>query len=214
MKKCQKEEKSDNTPSKDYCASFFHCPQFYKYVPNTLTTLRLLGTPVILWGIIEDQFIAAFWLFIFVCLTDWLDGYLARKWQVISKFGQIADPLADKFLLICVYLTLTLKGLVPLWLTVCIILRDVFILIVSSGIIISYKKNISLAPHLIGKISTMLQMTFIGLVLIAGRPVFPSISLSSVEGVLMVSFLYSVAFITVLSGIIYAWIALAIFRKP
>jgi cardiolipin synthase len=193
-----------NTPS-------LSVSSFYKHVPNILTILRLLGTPLILWVIAKDELIAAFWIFFAICITDWLDGYLARRWQATSKLGQILDPLADKFLLLSVYLTLALFNLIPMWLTVLVVIRDFLILTIGSGIILSRNLNISLAPQFMGKISTTLQMLFIGFVLIEGIPVL-SIP-SSIKDILMVSFLYSVTVTTILSGVMYAQVAFKAFRK-
>jgi cardiolipin synthase len=184
---------------------------FYNHIPNILTILRLLGAPLTFWSIAKGELTTAFWIFFTICITDWLDGYLARRWQATSKLGQILDPLADKFLLLSVYLTLALYNLIPIWLTVLVITRDFLILTIGSGIILSKQLNISLAPQFMGKISTTLQMLFIGLILIEGTPV-PSIP-SSIKDILMVSFLYSVAVTTILSGVMYAQVAFKAFRK-
>lgn len=176
---------------------------FYKQIPNSLTILRLLGTPVIIWLIAKEQFTAAFWIFFAVSVTDWLDGYLARRWEVTSRFGQLLDPLADKILLISLYLVLGLWGFIPLWLTIIVFTRDFLILTIGGSMIIARKGNIQLPPQLSGKISTTLQMLFIGLILAGGLKI-TSIPTSSIQSILMVTFLYVVALTTILSGITYA----------
>lgn len=180
---------------------------FRKHIPNTLSILRLLGTPLSVWAIAQGELSYAFWIFFVVCVTDWLDGYLARRWQVISKLGQILDPLADKFLLISVYLALGLWGYIPLWATAIVFIRDFLILSIGSGILLSRKVNIHLTPHFMGKLSTTLQMLFIGLVL-AGGDSIPSIPTSSIKSILMVSFLYGMTLTTILSGVTYARVTL------
>lgn len=185
---------------------------FYKYIPNALTILRLLGTPLTLWIIAKGELTTAFWFFFAICITDWLDGYLARRWQVTSKLGQVLDPLADKFLLISLYFALALWGFIPVWLTTLVLLRDFLILTISGGIILSQKINILLAPKFIGKMSTTLQMLFIGLVLAKGAPAL-SIPTPSIESILMVFFLYSVALTTILSGLTYAKAVFNAFHK-
>ncbi|MDF3034693.1 MAG: hypothetical protein K0R76_1647 [Alphaproteobacteria bacterium] len=185
---------------------------FYKSIPNILTILRLLGTPLILWLVAQGVFTTAFLVFFTVCLTDWLDGYLARQWQVTSKLGQILDPLADKFLLMSLYLALALWEFIPVWLTIFVLTRDVLILTISGGIILFQKVKIPLAPQFIGKLSTTLQMLFIGLILAHEVPL-SSIPPSSIKGIVMVSCLYSVALTTVLSGIAYARMAFKAFRN-
>lgn len=181
-------------------------PSFCKHIPNILSTLRLIGTPLSVWIIAHDQLTTAFWIFFAVCVTDWLDGYLARRWHVTSKLGQILDPLADKFLLISVYLALGLWRYIPMWATFLVLTRDFLILTISCGIILNRKVNIRLTPQFMGKVSTTFQMLFIGLVL-AGEVAIPSIPTASIESILMVFFLYSMALTTILSGITYARVA-------
>jgi len=162
--------------------------------------------------IARGQFVAAFWVFFAVCATDWLDGYLARRWQVTSRFGQILDPLADKFLLISLYIFLSIWEFIPLWLTTLVLIRDFLILTIGGGIILTRKEEIRLPPQLMGKISTTLQMFFVGLILASKAPVL-SIPTSSILSSLMVFFLYIVAFTTILSGITYARVVMRTFRQ-
>ncbi len=185
---------------------------FYKYIPNLLTILRLLGAPLCIWLIAQNQLDFAFWTFFAVSITDWLDGYLARRWQATSKLGQILDPIADKSLIMSVYLALGLLAFIPIWLTALVLLRDLLILLSSSSILLMRRVKMNLAPTLIGKISTTAQMLFVGLILARGVPA-SFVPTSSIENILMVSFLYSVALLTVLSGIIYARMAMSVLRK-
>lgn len=187
-------------------------PSFYSHIPNLLTILRIVGAPLSVWFITQNQLVVAFWIFFAVSTTDWLDGYLARRWEVTSKLGQILDPIADKLLIMSVYLALGLWKFIPIWLTALVLSRDLLILLSSSSIILTKKVVMDLAPNFIGKISTTAQMLFVGFVLARGVPV-PSIPTSSIENNLMVFFLYSVAFLTILSGITYARMALGAFRK-
>lgn len=193
-------------------ASFSEASSFYKHIPNLLTVLRLLGTPLSVWFIAQNQLTIAFWIFFCVSATDWLDGYLARRWQAASKLGQILDPIADKFLIMSTYLALGFWGFIPFWLTALILLRDFLILLSGSVIVLIRRTNMNLAPNFVGKISTMIQMLFAGLLLARGSPV-PSFPTSSIENNLMVFFLYSVAFFTVLSGITYARTGIKDLRK-
>jgi len=179
----------------------------YRYIPNALTILRLLGTPITVWMIWQDYLISALWTFFLICITDWFDGYLARRWQVVSQLGQVLDPLADKLLMISIYFTFGLKGLIPLWLTTIVLGRDGLILGMGSLILrqekLHQKTKTSLEPKLIGKISTTLQMLLIGLILTRDT-LISSIPPSSIGSILMVFFVYGVAFVTILSGIAYA----------
>jgi cardiolipin synthase len=155
---------------------------------------------------------ALVWFFV-ISVTDWFDGYLARRWNAISTLGQILDPIADKFLIVSVYLVLGLWGFIPLWLTMIVVARDLLILFVGSSILMTRKGQIQLPPQFIGKISTTLQMLFIGFLLIGGAAV-PSFPVSSIQSIVMVSFLYIVALTTIVSGIAYAKVAINTLQKP
>lgn len=214
-----KEHQGKTTLGKDIQTKQEHlissCPNtssFYKYFPNTLTILRLLGTPLCVWFIAHNQLTVAFWIFFAVCITDWFDGYLARRWQATSKLGQMLDPIADKLLIMSVYLALGWWAFIPLWLTALVLSRDLLILLSSSGIMFMGQVKMNLTPTLLGKVSTTAQMLFSGFIL--ARDVFASFTpTSSVENILMVSFLYSVTFLTILSGVTYGRMAISAFRK-
>src|SRR5690606_1014747 len=120
--------------------------------------------------------------------------------------------IADKSLIMSVYLALGLLAFIPIWLTALVLLRDLLILLSSSSILLMRRVKMNLAPTLIGKISTTAQMLFVGLILARGVPA-SFVPTSSIENILMVSFLYSVALLTVLSGIIYARMAMSVLRK-
>lgn len=182
---------------------------FYKYIPNTLTLFRLLATPLSIWALAQHQLTVAFWLFFSASITDWFDGYLARRWQVTSQFGQILDPIADKSLILSLFFTLSLYGYIPWWLTILVWIRDVLILSIGGGIILTRHQKPALPPHFIGKVSTAFQMLFIGTILLT-----TSTSLSSIESYLMIILFYGVALTTILSGIVYGRVALQVFRQP
>jgi len=113
------------------------------------------------------------------------------------------DPLADKALVISIYLALGMWGFIPFWLTVLVLTRDTLILTISCSILFIKKTKIHLPPSLIGKICTAFQLFYIGLVL-DGDLTFLSFPLTSIGNFIMVFFLYGVAFFTILSGIDYA----------
>jgi cardiolipin synthase (CMP-forming) len=178
-------------------------PCIKKYIPNTLTLLRLFSTPLCIWAIFENKLTLGLWIYFATSLTDWFDGFLARKWEVTSKFGQILDPIADKVLVISVYTTLGLLGFIPYWLTYIVILRDLLILSIGFSIFLLHGKQRNLPPLFIGKLCAALQMLFIGCTLIHGE--FLSPSSSGITNQLMILFSYSVAAITTISGLSYGW---------
>lgn len=134
-----------------------------KNIPNILTIGRILLIPVFLWLVFaRDAIASALLVFVAAALTDWLDGWLARKWQVISDFGKIADPLADKLLVLSALAALTWLPPYRLWLPIFIViaLRELVITILRE---IYKKRGIIVPADKLGKWKTFLQM--LGIVL-------------------------------------------------
>jgi cardiolipin synthase len=98
-----------------------------RFIPNALCVLRMLLVVPVAWLLVRHEFRLTLWLFAFAAATDGLDGFLAKRCGWTSELGKILDPLADKILLVGVFLTLGLMGLVPLWLALVAIARDVII---------------------------------------------------------------------------------------
>ena len=132
-----------------------------RWIPNALTLLRVLMIPLFLWLIFGhgDPRPAEWALLVFALasFTDFLDGYLARKWNVISNFGKIADPLADKLLVLSALSALTWLEPFRLWLPfiILIFLRELVITILRE---IYLKRGIVLPADRLGKIKTVAQM--------------------------------------------------------
>jgi cardiolipin synthase (CMP-forming) len=95
-------------------------------VPNALSLLRLLGVPIFLWLVLgpESDGLAVLVLML-AGLSDWLDGKIARRWNQASRLGQLLDPAADRLYILATLVGLTLRDVLPSWITVAIIVRDV-----------------------------------------------------------------------------------------
>jgi cardiolipin synthase len=121
-------------------------------IPNALSFLRIALVPVFLWFLLEEMFVSAIIVLATAGLTDFLDGYLARKLNQTTKLGKMLDPVADRLYIFATLLALSATGYVPWWLAGLVILRDVLMLI-SLPILASvgYK---SLPVHYLGKAST------------------------------------------------------------
>lgn len=133
---------------------------------NVLSLLRIVLTPVIVWLILIQHYTMALGLFIIAGLSDALDGLAARWLQTKTPLGAYLDPLADKCLVVCVYYTLGSKGLIPLWLMIVVIFRDVMIL---AGIVFAALFSASplvIKPIVTSKINTVLQLLLILFILI------------------------------------------------
>jgi CDP-diacylglycerol--glycerol-3-phosphate 3-phosphatidyltransferase len=128
-----------------------------KYLPNSLTILRIFFIPIFIYFSLNDLEPIALFIFVFACMTDWLDGFIARKYQYISKFGQIMDPLADKVLIITALIILNINPINYLsWVVTLIIsLREIAVTILRSYF---QHKNIIIPADFWGKIKTVFQM--------------------------------------------------------
>ena len=98
-------------------------------LPNLITGGRLLCVPIEVYLLIEAAYMAAFVLFILMVFSAGLDGYLAKRNGQVTELGAMRDPLADKALLVSVFITLGLQQDLPTWLVVFVVFRDLFILI-------------------------------------------------------------------------------------
>lgn len=134
-----------------------------RHVPNILTVLRLLSVPAIIWLISSGETVGAFWLFATASVTDALDGAIARLFDARSRLGAWLDPLADKVMLVAVYITLGIAGHIPLWLVVLVVLRDVLIVLYAMVYVLAGVFTGS--PLFISKINTATQILLAGVVL-------------------------------------------------
>ena len=94
-----------------------------KHIPNLLTMLRFVLIPFIVGYLSEGNYILAFVFLTLSAITDVLDGFIARKFNFITNFGKLIDPLADKATQICVLTVLTLQHIIPLWILVIVLLK-------------------------------------------------------------------------------------------
>lgn len=136
-----------------------------RHLPNLITVLRfVLIVPVVL-SLIDGNFLLGLVLFAVAGLSDGLDGWLARRFGWTSRFGAIADPLADKVLLGAVFITLTVTHAVPVWVTAVVLLRDVVIM-GGAGAYQWLIGKVEYAARLPGKLYTGVQIAFVLLVLV------------------------------------------------
>jgi cardiolipin synthase len=133
-------------------------------VPNLISLVRLAAVPLVVWMIATERLAGAFWVFIAAGVSDAVDGYLARVLKQRTKLGAYLDPLADKLLLVCVFVTLGHAGKLDSWLVILVVSRD--IMIVGGIILLSLVEHrIAIAPSSISKANTIVQVAFAGLVL-------------------------------------------------
>lgn len=124
-----------------------------KHVPNILTMIRFLLIPAILYFIFTEQYIAAFVMLTISGLTDVLDGIIARKFNCITNFGKLIDPLADKTTQISILAALTFKGIIPLWMLLVVFVKE-FAMIAGASFL--YGKELVVSSKWFGKLATVL----------------------------------------------------------
>ena len=124
-----------------------------KNIPNILTISRFIFIPFILIAISNENYILAIVLLTLSGITDILDGFIARKFNFITNFGKLIDPLADKATQISVLVALMLKGIIPFWIIAVIFLKE-FILVVGAAFL--YGKELVVSSKWYGKATTVL----------------------------------------------------------
>ena len=125
----------------------------FKHVPNMLTILRFILIPFIIVFLFQDKYIEAFIFLTASGITDVLDGFIARKFNFITNFGKLIDPLADKTTQIAILVTLALKGIIPCWFLVIVFIKE-FLMIAGASFL--YGKELVVSSRWYGKLSTVL----------------------------------------------------------
>ena len=135
-------------------------------VPNVITAVRLAGLPLFAWLVLGAQrLLTAFWVLVIIATTDWIDGYVARRFDQVTRIGKLVDPLVDRLLLATAVITLLIEGLLPWPLVVAILLRDALVL----GLSLVWFGGIPPFPvSRTGKLATALLMIGVPAFLLAG----------------------------------------------
>ena len=169
-------------------------------LPNFISLARLLCAPLIVWLILTEAWVTAFVVFFVAGVSDAVDGFLAKRLGMQSYIGGYLDPIADKTLLVSIYISLSFQELLPLWLVILVVSRD---LLIVGGALLLFTLNqpTQIAPSLSSKLNTLLQITLAALVI--GILAFELDSFANV----IVTLTVAVAVTTVVSGTGYlvAW---------
>jgi cardiolipin synthase len=167
-----------------------------RHIPNLITILRLMAAPFAAWLLAEARYREALGVVVLAGLTDWFDGFAARHLNAAGKTGVILDPLADKILLVTLFVELAVIHLIPLWMLLLALIRDLVIVI--GALLLRVFRNIrKFLPSMLGKVSTFFQIMLVLMVLLDAA--FPE----PVFRVLRVAALILAALFTILSGLDY-----------
>ena len=158
-------------------------------LPNKLTLIRIALVPVCLIFLALGWDIAAAALFAIASVTDFVDGYLARRDNLVTNFGKFADPIADKILTMTMMILMAAKGYLPVWLPIIVAIRE---LAVDGLRLIAVEQGKVVAAGMSGKVKTALQMVTI---------IYCCVFHNALEMVLSIA----VAAVTIYSGVQYFW---------
>lgn len=133
-------------------------------LPNLITLVRILLVPLVFWLLASDRLAAALVVFVVAGLSDALDGYIAKRWNMQSQLGAYLDPIADKMLIVSVFAALAYNGTLPLWLVTLVVSRDILIV---SAVLLSWILGhpVAIRPFLVSKATTAAQIVLAATVL-------------------------------------------------
>ncbi len=133
-------------------------------IPNFISLGRVILVPVIFYLLISNQMEAAFYVFLIAGISDGVDGFLAKRYGWATELGAYLDPLADKLLLVSMYAAMGRQELLPLWLTIAVISRDILIVL---GVTLTWilGQPVGIKPHIVSKANTTAQIVLVALVL-------------------------------------------------
>ena len=135
-------------------------------IPNLITLGRILLVPVVVWAITAGEMRVAFVLFLTAGISDAVDGFLAKRFGMATELGAYLDPLADKAMLVSIYVALGITDALPRWLVILVVSRDIMIV---SAVILSWlvDKPVPLKPLPVSKLNTVAQISLACVVMAA-----------------------------------------------
>lgn len=161
-------------------------------IPNILTTIRLCLVPLFAHFMLTSSetntnMVVAFIIFLLSGLTDIVDGYIARKYNMITDFGKIYDPFVDKLMQITAIVCLVIKELIPIWLLVLVIIKEVTMIIVGG---VLYRKKIVVSSNWYGKLSTVVFYSIVVIIILFNSKI-PGWGMALLIAILIISMLVS-----------------------
>ena len=139
-------------------------PVLIAMIPNLITIGRLVLVPFVVAMIVQKDWDFAFFAFVVAGISDGVDGFIARRFDLRSDLGAYLDAIADKALLVSIYVTLAIVGVIPSWLAIVVVSRDIMIV---GAIVLSWllDKPVPIRPLFLSKLNTTAQIAFAALIL-------------------------------------------------
>jgi len=180
-------------------------------LPNQLTIVRIFLTFIFIFLLPQGSLgakVLAVIVFTIASLTDFLDGYIARKYNLISRFGKIMDPIADKFLILSAFFIFMQMGFIAIWMFAVICAREVGVTVLR---LMAMRKGVALAAEKAGKIKTVLQIVVIYLIMLLNIGIKISVESRWYDDLVTGAFhgvyfsMLAVVGITLWSGLTFIW---------
>ena len=166
-------------------------------VPNIITLIRLGLVPAMAYYLIDEAYEIALTIFLVAALSDLADGYIARKFKLVSTLGATLDPIADKLSMLVATVLLAWQTLLPLWLAVAIVARDI-VIVLGAILFLLARGRLEIAPTRLSKINTFIEFAVLLLVMASAA--------NWIETEAWMPTLFLIVFITVVaSGTQYVW---------
>jgi cardiolipin synthase (CMP-forming) len=133
-------------------------------LPNFITLGRIISVPVIFWLLLSGQSKIAFFVFVCAGISDAVDGYLAKRFDWTTELGSYLDPLADKLLLVSIFIALGVRNELPLWLVIAVVSRDILIV---AAVLLAWllEQRVVIKPLAVSKANTLSQILLAATVL-------------------------------------------------
>ena len=162
------------------------------HIPNLISVVRLLLVPLVVYFVLDERMVEAFWVFVAAGVSDAVDGFIAKRFNAASLLGKALDPIADKALLVALFILGGYMDFLPVWLVILVVFRDVMIV---GGALLFHTivQSVAMPPLAVSKLNTVLQI-----VLVAAALAFRGyeLDLAPVQAILE----YAVAATTLASG--------------
>ncbi len=168
------------------------------YLPNAITIGRIFAMIPLVWLMLEKNYEVAFYVAMASAFSDLLDGFLAKTFGWETWLGGVLDPIADKFMMLCCFMVFAVQNIIPNWLLILVLARDIIIITGATIYHFSIVKVKKAKPSLLSKFNTVLQLLLIVVFL-------AHYSLYQFEPVVLNTLIYLVTFFTVASGIHYVY---------
>jgi cardiolipin synthase len=170
----------------------------FSQLPNLLTLLRIVMVPVVIVLLNQHEYPLALFVFTLAGITDGLDGWIAKKYQLQSALGAMLDPIADKLLLVSTYTMLAVLGDIPFWLLILVLFRDLLI-VGGYWILVAMDKKAEIQPIWVSKFNTLFQILLVVLVLVhqSGWMMFDDLISATIAMVVLTSITSGICYVRI-----------------